>query len=194
MPQEPGSYLMPAPGGPGNPPQSASPEGSVGRQQQHPPPQWPSVASGQPSRLSQAAFPPPLPEPAPGYAGPLSFLGAGMGPLLVTPGAAAPTDGWGFAGPSFSGPDLPVPALLGLPGVVPHGQPGSPVRQSSSPIGQPSQPVLGPSGLAHSATVPPGVIYGLDGQWIRLRPGVNPAPPHPPPPGGRGRGRGSPPR
>ncbi|BDA51585.1 hypothetical protein COCOBI_19-1410 [Coccomyxa sp. Obi] len=186
MPQEPSSYLMAAPRGSGDAPQYASPEGSLGRQQQHLPPQWPAVASGQASRLSQAAFSPPLPDPAPGYAGPPPFLGGSMGPVLVTPGAAAP----GFAGPSFAGPDFPVPAPLGL---APLGQPSSPVRQPGSPIGQPSQPVLGPSGFTHITTAPSGVIYGVDGQWIRLRPGVNPAPPHPPLPAGRGRGRGSPP-
>ena len=194
LPQEPSSYLMAAAGGSGNLYRSVLPEGSMGRQERHPPPQWPAVASAQPSRLSQTAHPPPLPHPDPGYAAPSSLLGGGMGPLLATPGAAASIGVPGFAGPDFAGPEFCIPAPLGLPGIAPHGQLGSPVRQPGSPIGQPSQPVLGPSGLAHIATVPAGVIYGVDGQWIRLRPGVNPAPPHQPPPAGRGRGRGSPPR
>ena len=133
MPQEPSSYLTAAAGGPGNTPRSALPEGSMGRQQQHLPPQWPAVASAQPSRLSQTAYPPPLPQPDPGYAAPSPLLGGGMGPLLATPGAAASIGAPEFAGPGFVGPGFPVPAPLGLPGMAPQGAAGQPDRTAGQP-------------------------------------------------------------
>jgi hypothetical protein len=148
--------------------------GSLGSNRQQLPSRWAPAAGSQPSRLRPAytpIIPEPLPQLNPGAPG-QGFAGLPGGPYALDALFHDPQQGI-----------FPGPPALGLRGELPLGQPGP------GPVGQdPAEP-----SAAAAAAVPPGIIYGVDGQWIRLRPGVNPAPPHSPPPAGRGRGRGSPP-
>ncbi len=153
--------------------------GSLGRALQQLPPRWAPTVTNVPSRLRQA-YPPAVPEPLPQF-NPGAPALPGL-PLLPPVGPAAYRLDPLFDNPRPPRPaGLAGPAALGLRGALPLGQP------VPGPVGQ------GQAEPSADVVIPQGVIYGVDGQWIRLRPGVNPAPPHSPPPAGRGRGRGSPP-